>query len=106
MERLDDKYEKLPQQAPLLTKEPSHYIKNCPIHFSCELEEKIISYVVGLGLEKKILYSSDFPHERPTIEEFLDDVPHFRAREDLSESVKKMILHDNCVQFYSLKTQQ
>jgi len=30
--------------------------------------------MVGLGLEKKILYSSDFPHERPTLEEFLCDV--------------------------------
>lgn len=59
--------------------------------------------MVGLGLEKKILYSSDFPHERPTLEEFLCDVPRFRAREDLSEAVKKLILRDNCIDFYSLK---
>ena len=103
MERLDEKYEKLPQQAPLLAQEPSYYIKNCPIYFSCELEEKIISYVVGLGLEKKLLYPSDYPHERPTLEEFLQDVPRFRAREDLSERVKRLILRDNCIGFYSLK---
>jgi hypothetical protein len=103
MERLDEKYEKLPQQAPLLSKEPSHYIRNCPIYFSCELEERIIPYVVGLGLEKKLMYPSDYPHERPTLEEFLADLPRFRAREDLSAEVKKLILRDNCVDFYSLK---
>lgn len=40
MERLDEKFEKLPQQPPLLSHEPSHYIRTCPIYFSCELEEK------------------------------------------------------------------
>jgi len=103
MERLDEKYEKLPQQAPLLTKAPSEYVKDGSIYFSCELEEKILSYVVGLGLERKILYPSDFPHERPTLDQFLADIPHFRTRKDLSERVKKLILRDNCIDFYSLK---
>ncbi|MDH3444483.1 MAG: amidohydrolase family protein, partial [Deltaproteobacteria bacterium] len=102
IERLDEKYEKLPQQAPLLDKEPSHYIKNCPIYFTCELEERIIPYVIGLGLEKKLMYPSDYPHERPTLEEFLRDLPRFHAREDISEQVKKFILRDNCIEFYSL----
>ena len=103
MERLDEKYEKLPHQAPLLTKPPSEYVKDGAIYFSCELEERILSYVIGLGLEKKIMYPSDFPHERPTIDEFLADIPHFQAREDLSAAVKKSILRDNCSEFYSLK---
>ena len=103
MERLDEKYEKLPQQAPLLTKLPSEYVKDGSIYFSCELEEKILSYVVGLGLENKILYPSDYPHERPTLDRFLADIPHFHAREDLTEQVKKLILRDNCIDFYSLK---
>jgi predicted TIM-barrel fold metal-dependent hydrolase len=106
MERLDEKFEKLPQQAPLLSKEPSHYITKCPIYFSCELEEKIIPYVLGLGLEKKLLYPSDYPHERPILEEFLKDIPRFQAREDLSEREKKLILRDNCIEFYSLKEQK
>ena len=103
MERLDEKYEKLPQQAPLLTKAPSEYVRDGAIYFSCELEEKILSYVIGLGLEKKIMYPSDYPHERPTLEEFLADIPHFLAREDLSDNAKKLILRDNCVDFYSLR---
>jgi predicted TIM-barrel fold metal-dependent hydrolase len=103
MERLDEKYEKLPHQAPLLTKVPSEYVRDGSIYFSCELEEKILPYVIGLGLEKQIMYPSDFPHERPTLEQFLADIPHFQAREDLSAPVKKIILRDNCIDFYSLK---
>jgi hypothetical protein len=49
------------------------------------------------------MYPSDFPHERPTLEQFLADIPHFQAREDLSAPVKKIILRDNCIDFYSLK---
>jgi predicted TIM-barrel fold metal-dependent hydrolase len=103
MERLDEKYEKLPHQAPLLTKAPSEYVRGGAIYFSCELEEKILPYVIGLGLEKKIMYPSDFPHERPTLEQFLADIPHFQAREDLSAALKKLVLRDNCIDFYSLK---
>jgi uncharacterized protein len=103
MERLDEKYEKLPQQAPLLTKAPSEYVRDGAIYFSCELEEKILAYVIGLGLAKKIMYPSDYPHERPTLEEFLADIPHFQARTDLSDEVKKLILRDNCRDFYSLQ---
>jgi hypothetical protein len=103
MERLDEKYQKMPQQAPLLAKAPSEYVRDGSIYFSCELEEKILAYVIGLGLEKKIMYPSDYPHERPTLEEFLADVPHFRAREDLSEPVKRLILRDNCIDFYALQ---
>lgn len=106
MERLDEKFEKLPQQAPLLTHEPSHYVRSCPIYFSCELEEKILPYVVSQGLEKRIMYPSDYPHERPTLDEFLADIPRFRAREDLSEEIKKLILRDNCVDFYELKLRE
>ncbi|HEX5606433.1 MAG TPA: amidohydrolase family protein, partial [Candidatus Binatia bacterium] len=102
-ERLDEKFEKLPQQAPLLSHEPSHYVRSCPIYFSCELEEKILPYVISLGLQKRIMYPSDYPHERPTLEEFLADIPRFGERSDLSEETKKRILRDNCIEFYSLK---
>jgi len=49
------------------------------------------------------MYPSDYPHERSTIEEFLTDIPRFRARKDLSDESKKRILRDNCIEFYSLK---
>ena len=35
------------------------------------------------------MYPSDYPHERPTLEEFLTDIPSFRARKDLSDERQK-----------------
>lgn len=78
-------------------------MRNCPIYFSWELDERIIPYVVGLGLEKKLMYASDYPHERPTLKKFLADLPRFCAREDLSAEVKKLIRRDKCSDLYSLK---
>jgi hypothetical protein len=49
------------------------------------------------------MYPSDYPHERPTLEEFLADIPRFGERSDLSDETKKRILRDNCIEFYSLK---
>src|SRR6476620_2854646 len=103
MDRLIKKFEKLSQQAPLLTHEPSHYVRSCPIYFSCELEEKILTYVISLGLQKRIMYLSDYPHIRPTLEDFLADIPRFRARNDLSDETKKLILRNNCMEFRSIK---
>ena len=58
--------------------------------------------MISLGLKKKIIYPSDYPHERPTLEEFLRDIPRFCERKELSEQNKKLILRDNCIEFYSL----
>ena len=49
------------------------------------------------------MYPSDYPHERPTLEEFLQDIPPFSARARISAPVKKLILRDNCIDFYALK---
>lgn len=57
------------------------------------------------SFERKLLYPSDYPHEGPTLEEFLKDIPRFQAREDLSALNKRRILRDNCIEFYSLKDQ-
>ena len=71
--------------------------------FFLRARRKDTSIAVGLGLERKIMYPSDYPHERPTLEEFLADIPRFRARKDLSDEIKKLILRDSCIDFYWLK---
>ena len=94
----------MPHQAPLLTKAPSEYVTGRLNLFFLRVGENAFFPTSSVwALEKKIMYPSDFPHERPTLEQFLADIPHFQAREDLSEPVKKLILRDNCVDFYSLK---
>jgi predicted TIM-barrel fold metal-dependent hydrolase len=53
---------------------------------------------VGPG---RILYASDFPHERDP-PEFLGDVAKLVARADLSDTEKRMILFENANRFYRL----
>lgn len=102
MDRLDEKYETHHSEAPLLTKEPSRYVIDCPIYFTCELEERTLPYLIERGFGKRLMYASDYPHERANLEAFLGDVPRFTQRQDLTEEAKRLILRDNCVDFYAL----
>jgi predicted TIM-barrel fold metal-dependent hydrolase len=47
------------------------------------------------------MWASDFPHERER-DQFGGDLPYFRAREDLDDNLKKLILWDNPARFYRL----
>ncbi len=101
MDRMDEEVEKRGAvEAPYLTKLPSEYIKSGRIYFGVECEEKTIPDGVRWGLEDTLLYSSDYPH-------WDGDWPHtvssVREREDLSESVKRKMLHDNAARFYNLQ---
>jgi len=102
MDRIDEKYEMHRHQAPLLVQEPSRYVIDSPIYFSCELEERTLPYLIERGLGDRLMYASDYPHERAGLEQFLGDVPRFQKRQDLTEDGKRRILHDNCVAFYAL----
>ena len=54
----------------------------------------------GWGLEDTLLYSSDYPH-------WDGDWPHTVAavqeREDISETTKRKMMHDNVLAFYKLQ---
>ena len=57
--------------------------------------------MLGLGLEKKIMYPSDYPHERPTLERVPGDIPRFRARKIFRTKFNMLILSENYVDSYS-----
>jgi predicted TIM-barrel fold metal-dependent hydrolase len=48
------------------------------------------------------MWPSDYPHERQP-DMFKRDIPEFLAREDLSDSEKRMILYENPKRFYNLE---
>jgi predicted TIM-barrel fold metal-dependent hydrolase len=101
MDRLDEEVEKRgAAEAPYLTKLPSEYIRGGRFYFGVECEEKTIPHAVDWGLEDTLLYSSDYPH-------WDADWPHtikaVRERDDLSETVKRKMLHDNVLRFYNLQ---
>jgi predicted TIM-barrel fold metal-dependent hydrolase len=101
MDRMDEEFEKRGKyEAPYLTKEPSEYVRSGRIYFGVECEEHTIPDAVRWGLEDTLLYSSDYPH-------WDGDWPHtikaVRERDDLSEDVKRKMLHDNAARFYKLE---
>lgn len=66
MDRLDEKYEKFRNVAPMRLK-PSEYIRrNC--YFVAEPEERTIGAMLDLVGEDKILWGSDYPHVDSTLE--------------------------------------
>jgi predicted TIM-barrel fold metal-dependent hydrolase len=102
MDRLDEEWERRGQRwAPSLRRKPSDYLRDSNIFVSCEIEERSLPYVVEVFGADKILWASDYPHEREHAQ-YLSDIPEFMERDDLSEDVKRKILKDNAVRLYRL----
>jgi uncharacterized protein len=102
MDRLDEEWERRGQRwAPAVRRKPSEYLRAKNVFVSCEIEERTLPYVVEVFGADKILWASDYPHEREH-DEYKRDVPEFCEREDLSEEAKRLILKDNAVRLYRL----
>jgi uncharacterized protein len=103
MDRMDEEFEKPYRfQAPLLKKKPSEYIRSGQVWTTCEVEEQALTHVLKQFNSRCIMWPSDYPHERlPDM--FKRDIPEFLERRDLTDDVKKAILHDNPIDFYRLK---
>jgi predicted TIM-barrel fold metal-dependent hydrolase len=102
MDRMDDEFEKRGKRwCPFLRRKPSEYIRDGHIYFTCEVGERTLPYVLELLGEDRILFASDYPHERAR-PQFLHDIPGFVERTDLSDKVKEKILLHNTRRFYRL----
>jgi predicted TIM-barrel fold metal-dependent hydrolase len=96
--RLDEHYEKMPEQAPNIDRKPSEYFySNCFI--SCDPDEHMIPEVVKLCGDERIIYASDYYHWDCA---FPDTVKMLAERNDLSEKTKKRIFADNAAKLYNL----
>ncbi len=102
MDRFDEECERRGcRDAPVLTRLPSEYIRDSNIYVACEVEERSLPYVLERVGEDRILFASDYPHEREH-PQYLEDIPQFLEREDLSDTANRKILRDNAVRFYGL----
>lgn len=102
MDRLDYEYETRGGRSfPNLKKKPSRYVKECPVYVTCEPEETSLAYVAQVIGDDRIMFPSDYPHER-VYGEFLKDIPELLARRDLSDGAKHKVLYDNAKAFYKL----
>ena len=96
--RLDEHYEKMPEQAPNIDRKPSEYFySNC--YISCDPDEVMIPEVVKLCGDERIIYASDYYHWDCA---FPDTVKMLAERNDLSEKTKKRIFTDNATKLYNL----
>src|SRR5579871_5390657 len=97
-ERMDEEYEHRAFEAPLLTKEPSEYIKSGRIYFGAEPEEGPMPAVVQyLGTDETLVYSSDYPHWDGA---FPNSTRKLAVRTDLTEQNKRRIFGENARQLY------
>lgn len=102
LDRMNEEYEKRGRRwAPLLTREPAAYVEHGNVYFSAEVEEGTIEYAATVVGEDRIMFASDFPHERD-YEEFKEDPGILAARTDVSDALKTKILFDNANRFYRL----
>jgi predicted TIM-barrel fold metal-dependent hydrolase len=57
-----------------------------------------VTQVIG---EDRLMFPSDYPHER-VYGEFLKDIPELLARPELSDLTKQNILYNNAKEFYRI----
>jgi len=84
-----------------IKKTPSDYVKECPVYVTCEPEETSLAYVAKVIGDDRLMFPSDYPHER-VYGEFLKDIPELLARPELSDHTKQKILYDNAKEFYRI----
>ena len=96
--RLDEHYEKMPEQAPNIRRKPSEYFhSNCWI--SCDPDEHMIPEVVKLIGDERIIYASDYYHWDCG---FPDTVKMIAERNDISDKTKKRLFSENASKLYNL----
>ena len=95
-ERLDEHWEKRPQEMPLITKAPSEYLADGRVVVSCEGEQHLPHTLAGLG-PQAVVYASDYPHWDA---EFPETVRNITARDDLDDEQKAAVLGDNAARIY------
>lgn len=98
IERLDEHYELLSQQAPNLKSRPSEYLLNGSTFFACETNEVMLPAVIEAMGDEHIVYASDYCHWDCN---FPDTVSALTSRNDVAEESKANILGKNALRLYS-----
>jgi predicted TIM-barrel fold metal-dependent hydrolase len=98
LERLDEHFELMPEQAPQIDRPPSEYfLGRC--FLTTEPEEKMVPYVFQQLSPDVICYSSDYCHWDCA---FPDSVRLLEERADLPEAIKKPLFSSNAARLFGL----
>ena len=99
LERLDEHYELMSEQAPAIDRKPSEYFMEGNCFISCEPDEQMLKQVVELMGDRKIVYASDYYHWDCR---FPDSARLIVERTDISDANKRRILSENARELYPL----
>jgi predicted TIM-barrel fold metal-dependent hydrolase len=98
LERIDEHYEKRPEEAPLLKGKPSDYVKDGRVFFSFEPEDSMLPYCLEHIGEDRFLFASDYPHWDMTFPHALSGL---MERRDITDVQKRKLTYDNAFRFYT-----
>ena len=97
LERLDEHWEHMPEQAPQIDREPSEYFEGRGF-LTAEPEEKMVPYLFQTH-PGAVCYASDYCHWDCA---FPDSVKLFEERADLADDVKSKLFATNAARLYDL----
>jgi hypothetical protein len=97
LERLDEHYELMPEQAPAIDRKPSEYFLEGNCFISCEPDEPMLPHVIQMFGDDHLVYASDYYHWDC---KFPDTVKILAERNDVADASKKKILGENAKRMY------
>jgi uncharacterized protein len=99
LDRMDSHYEKMGSMVPWLKKRPTEYfMEQC--YLSLDPDERTLAAMCGLGLDRNILWGSDFPHFDCTYPGVVKQVRD--ALSVVSDGARRKIMSENAARFYNL----
>ena len=99
LERLDEHWEHVPGQAPLIDRPPSSYFVDGKCFLTCEPDEKMVPYVLRDVGSEVVCYASDYCHWDCI---FPDSVRVLAERDDLDADEKARVFGGNAAALYGL----
>lgn len=100
LDRMDEHWEKRGKiETPALTQAPSRCIRERPIFFSCEADEKLLPETFRYVGEGHFVYATDIPHWDA---EFPENLHILQKRRDLSDEMRFKLLYENAKSLYAI----
>ena len=99
LERLDEHWERMPEQAPGIDRKPSEYFMDGRCFIGCDPDERTLGATVQLLGDRRIVYASDYYHWDCR---FPDSARLIVERTDISDDNKRRILSENARELYPL----
>ncbi len=99
LDRMDSHYEKMGSMVPWLKKRPTEYfMEQC--YLSLDPDERTLGAMCALGLDRNILWGSDYPHFDCTYPGVVAQVEG--ALSTLPAEARGNIMRENAIRFYKL----